>query len=118
MDDPLQVDPCLIDLTTNPAQTTPVPDLLDPALRNQSASVMLPPAQEQKIMIMGGGPVGKADKTDTTAMVSIVDLKSPNPKYVEAAPMKLPRMHLNAVLLPDHTVAARTVGSRALRSRH
>ena len=104
MDDPLQVDPCIIDLTTNPVQTKPVLDLLNPVLRNQSASVMLPPAQEQKIMIMGGGPVGKADKTDATAMVSIVDLKSPNPKYVAAAPMKLPRMHLNAVLLPDHTV--------------
>lgn len=104
MDDPLQVDPCIIDLATNPVHTKPVPDLLDPVLRNQSASVMLPPAQEQKVMIMGGGPVGKADKTDATGMVSIVDLNSPNPTYVAAAPMKLPRMHLNTVLLPDHTV--------------
>ena len=42
--------------------------LLAPILRNQSASVLLPPAQDQKVLIMGGGPVGKADKTDATGM--------------------------------------------------
>jgi hypothetical protein len=104
MDDPLQVDPCIIDLTQQPVQTTPVPDLLDPVLRNQSASVLLPPAQDQRVMIMGGGPVGKEDKTDATGMVSMVDLNAANPKYLAATPMKLPRLHLNAVLLPDRTV--------------
>ncbi|MGA7955076.1 MAG: galactose oxidase-like domain-containing protein [Gloeobacterales cyanobacterium] len=104
MDDPLQVDPCIFDLTKNPVPIKPVPDLLEPVLRNQSASVLLPPAQEQKVMIFGGGPVGKEDKTYATDKVSIVDLKAANPDYVAAAPMQLPRMHLNAVLLPDHTV--------------
>lgn len=104
MDDPLQVEPCLFDLTKNPVPTQPVPDLLDPVLRNQSASVLLPPAQEQKVMIIGGGPVGKPDKTDATDKVSIVDLKAVNPVYAAAAPMQLPRLHLNAVLLPDRTV--------------
>jgi len=37
-------------------------------------------------------------------MVSIVDLKRPQPNYVAAEPMLLPRLHLNAVLLPDRTV--------------
>ena len=104
MDDPLQVEPSIIDLTKNPVQTKPVPDLLDPVFRNQSASVILPPAQDQKVMVIGGGPVGKPDKTDATDKVSIVDLKAANPVYVEAAPLQLPRLHLNAVLLPDHTV--------------
>ncbi len=104
MDDPLQVEPCLFDLTQNPVPTKPVPDLLDPVLRNQSASVLLPPAQAQKVMIIGGGPQGKEDKTDATDKVSIVDLKAANPVYVAAAPMQLPRLHLNAVLLPDRTV--------------
>jgi hypothetical protein len=53
---------------------------------------------------MGGGPVGKENKTDATGMVSLVDLKQPQPGYVAAAPMLLPRLHLNAVLLPDRTV--------------
>ncbi|NGZ11743.1 MAG: DUF1929 domain-containing protein [Nitrospira sp. LK70] len=104
MDDPLQVEPCVLNLSQNPIGLTFVPDLLDPVLRNQSASVLLPPAQDQMVMIMGGGPVGKPDKTDATGMVSIVDLKVPHPNYVAAEPMLLPRLHLNAVLLPDRTV--------------
>jgi hypothetical protein len=104
MDDALEVDPCIFDLNTNPVQTKPVQDLVDPELRNQSASVLLPPAQAQKVMVMGGGPDGKPDKTYATDKVSIVDLKAANPDYVAAAPMQLPRMHLNSVLLPDRTV--------------
>ncbi|HEX5812915.1 MAG TPA: hypothetical protein VFY38_12470, partial [Pseudonocardia sp.] len=72
MDDPLDVEPCVLDLTTDPVGTTPVPDLLDPDFRNQSASVILPPAQAQRVMVVGGGPVGKPDKTDATGAVSIV----------------------------------------------
>ena len=45
----------------------PVPDLLAPDIRNQSASVLLPPAQAQQVLICGGGPVGKVDQTDATA---------------------------------------------------
>ena len=55
-------------------------------------------------MICGGGPIGKESPLDATGMVSIVDLKAAAPKYVAASPMKLPRLHLNAVLLPDRTV--------------
>jgi hypothetical protein len=106
MDDPLQVDPCIFDLAHQPVQPQPVPDLLDPVLRNQSASVILPPAQAQMVMVCGGGPVGKADKTHATDRVSIVDLKQAHPAYRAAMPMALPRMHLNLVLLPDHTVFA------------
>jgi galactose oxidase-like protein len=104
MDDPLAVQPCILDLTTNPVTAEPVPDLLEPDVRNQSASVLLPPAQDQRVMIIGGGPVGKADKTDATDAVSIVDLSVDDPHYLPAAPLGLPRLHLNAVLLPDRTV--------------
>jgi hypothetical protein len=104
MDDARPTAPCIINLASNPAQTQPVPDLLEPNFRNQSASVLLPPAQDQKVMVIGGGPVGKPDKTDATDKVSIVDLNSPNPFYVEGPTLCLARLHLNAVLLPDHTV--------------
>lgn len=106
MDDPLQVDPCIFDLAHDPVPTHQVPDLLDPALRNQSASVLLPPAQDQKVMVCGGGPVGKADKTYATDRVSMVDLKAAQPAYAAVEPMALARMHLNLVLLPDRTVFA------------
>ena len=104
MDDARPTTPCIINLANNPAQTQPVPDLLEPNFRNQSASVLLPPAQDQKVMVIGGGPVGKPDKTDATDKVSIVDLNAANPVYVEGPALCLARLHLNAVLLPDHTV--------------
>jgi hypothetical protein len=104
MDDNLQVDPCIIDLTHNPVHLTPVPGMEGGGMRNQSASVLLPPAQDQKVMIMGGGPAGKPNKTDAIDNVDIVDLTDPHPHFVPAAPLNFPRIHLNSVLLPDHTV--------------
>ena len=104
MDDARPTAPCIINLAPNPAQTHAVPDLLEPDFRNQSASVLLPPAQAQRVMVIGGGPVGKPDKRDATDKVSIVDLNAPNPIYVEGPALCLARLHLNAVLLPDHTV--------------
>jgi Domain of unknown function (DUF1929) len=104
MDDDLQVDPCIIDLTHDPVHLTPVPGMEGGGMRNQSASVLLPPAQDQKVMIMGGGPAGKPNKTDAIDNVDIVDLTDPHPHFVPAAPLNFPRLHLNSVLLPDHTV--------------
>ena len=106
MDDELPVDPCLIDLTHHPVHTAVVPGMAGGGMRNQSASVLLPPAQDQRVMIMGGGPAGKPNKTDAIDNVDIVDTKAPHPHFVPAAPLNFPRLHLNAVLLPDHTVFA------------
>jgi hypothetical protein len=36
--------------------------------------------------------------------VDVVDFKQTNPHFEVAAPLELPRLHLNAVLLPDRTV--------------
>jgi hypothetical protein len=76
-----------------------VPGLQDPAFGNQATSVLLPPAQDQKVMIIGGGSGNTA-----TNRVNIVDLKATNPTYVAAKPLNYARMHLSAVLLPDRTV--------------
>lgn len=104
MDDLLQVDPSIIDVITDPVRTQPVHGMTGGAMRNQSASVLLPPAQDQKVIIMGGGPQGKPDKTDAIDNVDLVDLKAGNPQFMPVSPLNLPRLHLNAVLLPDHTV--------------
>jgi galactose oxidase-like protein len=104
MDDELLLEPCIIDLTTNPVQTTPVFGIHDRNMRNQSASVLLPPAQDQRVMLVGGGPDGKQNKTDAIDSVDIVDLKAAHPAFTAAAPLNLPRLHLNTVLLPDRTV--------------
>ncbi|MBG1260940.1 galactose oxidase-like domain-containing protein [Nostoc commune] len=76
-----------------------VPGLQDSAFGNQATSVLLPPAQDQKVMIIGGG----SGKTATNR-VNIVDLKATNPTYVAAKPLNYARMHHSAVLLPDRTV--------------
>jgi hypothetical protein len=64
--------------------------------------VLLPPAQDQRVMIIGGGPVD--DVTSATGITEIADLRQANPRFQLAMPLSLPRMHLNAVLLPDRTV--------------
>ncbi len=104
MDDELQVDPCVIDLAKEPLKTEVMAGASGGGLRNQSASVLLPPAQAQRVIIMGGGPAGKPNKTDAIDNVDLVDFKSAHPRFVPAAPLNLPRLHLNAVLLPDRTV--------------
>jgi hypothetical protein len=104
MDDELQVDPCLLDLTKHPIHTDPVPGLAGGNMRNQAASVLLPPAQGQKIMVLGGGPAGKPDKTDAIDSVDVADLGAAQPHFQAAEPLCFARLHLNAVLLPDRTV--------------
>jgi hypothetical protein len=101
MDDPSPQGPVTLDLATDPVTITGVPGLDDPATRNQSASVLLPPAQEQRVMIIGGGP---GDASNATGSTSVIDMTEPDPRFQPGAPMSLPRMHLNAVLLPDRTV--------------
>jgi Domain of unknown function (DUF1929) len=106
MDDALQIDPCTIDLNHNPVQTQTIAGLNARDMRNQSASVLLPPAQVQRVMLAGGGPDGKPDKRDAVDNVDIVDFKNPNPAITAGQPLELPRLHLNTVLLPDRTVFA------------
>src|SRR3954452_15844907 len=66
MDDPMNAQPCIFDVTHDPVPSVPVPDLLAPVRRNQSASVILPQVQAQKVLVSGGGPPEKADTTHAT----------------------------------------------------
>jgi hypothetical protein len=106
MDDVLLLDPCAIDLAHDPVQTEVIAGLNARDMRNQSASVLLPPAQDQRVMLVGGGPDGKQNKTDAVDNVDVVDFKNPHPVFMAGQPLNLPRLHLNTVLLPDRTVFA------------
>jgi hypothetical protein len=77
----------------------PVSGLQDPNYGDQAASVLLPPAQDQKVMIIGGGW-----GSQTTSRVNIIDFKDSNPSYTPAPSLNNSRMHHSAVLLPDRTV--------------
>ncbi|MEO6503390.1 MAG: galactose oxidase-like domain-containing protein [Jatrophihabitantaceae bacterium] len=81
-----------------------IPGLSDAGSRNQSASVLLAPAQSQRIMIIGGGPYDMHNQAGATASTAIVDLTEPAPQYIPAANLNMARMHLCATLLPDRTV--------------
>jgi hypothetical protein len=79
-----------------------VPGITEPDRRDQSMSVLLPPAQDQKVMIMGGGHQDLA--VDATASTAIVDLKQPTPTYTSGPAMDTKKMYVSAVILPDSTV--------------
>jgi Domain of unknown function (DUF1929) len=109
------VRPSIWDIATG--HRTEVLGLTDPMLRNQSTSVLLPPAQDQKVMILGGGGFDMHSPAPALADTRIVDLKDAAPAYQAAAPMDHPRMHLSAVILPDRTVLA-TGGSSMEEMAH
>ncbi|GAA3447051.1 hypothetical protein Pve01_74580 [Planomonospora venezuelensis] len=85
---------------------TPVPGLPEPELNETGASVLLPPAQDQRVMVMGGGPVGEGEPGEKTATdrTAIIDLTRPSPRYERGPDLSHPVRYPSAVLLPDDTV--------------
>ena len=78
---------------------TDVPGLRDPDLLETSASVMLPPVQEQRAMVVGGGGVGESPRS--SARTATVDLDSPDPVYVDGPELPEGTRYPNVVNLPD-----------------
>jgi hypothetical protein len=92
--------PGLWNVQTNAYQT--VFGLPKKALRDQSMSVLLPPAQDQRVMIIGGGrSLSTVPAVNSTA---IADMKKPTPRYKAAKPIDTAKMYVSAVILPDSTV--------------
>jgi len=91
------VTPGRLNVGTGAYTTIPFPATFDPGHRDQSASVLLPPAQGQRVMILGGGD-------PAINRVHIASLAAGAPSYVAAPSLAHARMHVNAVLLPDRTV--------------
>ena len=87
------------------AQIWDVPGLREKDMRDQAGSVLLPPAQDQKVMIVGGG------NTDANApgtnLVDVIDLAVASPRYVPGPDLPGPgKGYVNLVTLPDRTVLA------------
>jgi Domain of unknown function (DUF1929) len=93
---------------------TPVPGLRDPDILETSASVLLPPAQNQRVMVLGGGGVGES--RTSTARTATVDLRSGKPRYVNGPRLSEGTRYLNAVIMPDDSLFT-TGGSRGYRGR-
>ncbi|MYR44186.1 galactose oxidase, partial [Streptomyces sp. SID5910] len=97
---------------------TQVPGLQDKDVRDQSASVLLPPAQDQRVLTIGGGNIDA--NPDANRLTDIIDLKQPDPAYAAGPPLPqgtvdlgagpVPetgnqgKMYVSAVLLPDGKV--------------
>ncbi|GAA3974723.1 MULTISPECIES: galactose oxidase-like domain-containing protein [Streptomyces] len=97
---------------------TQTPGLQNKDERDQSASVLLPPAQDQKVLTLGGGNIDS--NPDANRLTDVIDLKTANPAYVAGPPIPqgtvdlgngpVPqtgnqgKMYVSAVLLPDGKV--------------
>ncbi|MGY4967415.1 galactose oxidase-like domain-containing protein [Streptomyces sp. 900105245] len=97
---------------------TDVPGLQDKNHRDQSMSVLLPPAQDQKVLTVGGGNI--LTNVDANRLTDIVDLKRKSPKYEKGPPLPhgvvdkghgmVPeegaegKMYVSLVILPDGKV--------------
>lgn len=94
---------------------TDVPGLRNKDERDQSASVLLHPAQDQRVITVGGGNVDS--NPDANRLVDIIDLKDPDPGYVPGPDLPQGtnedgspqvgdegKMYLSTVLLPDGKV--------------
>ena len=93
----------------------PVPGIPDPKNLETSASVLLPPAQKQSIMVLGGGGVGQS--STATADTRLIDLAAPDPHWVRGPGLAQPTRYPITVLLPNDDVLV-TGGSRYYRGMH
>jgi hypothetical protein len=94
---------------------TPVPGIPDQKNLETSASVLLPPAQKQTIMVLGGGGVGQSNTS--TARTALIDVAAPNPHWVRGPNLAEKTRYPIAVLLPDDDVLV-TGGSKYYRGMH
>ena len=90
----------------------PVPGIADPQDLETSASVLLPPAQKQTIMVLGGGGVGQSNTA--TARTALLDMAAPDPQWTPGPNLAEPTRYPITVLLPDDDVLV-TGGSRYYR---
>ena len=94
---------------------TSVSGLQDKDERDQSMSVLLPPAQAQKVLTLGGGNVDT--NVDANRFTDLIDLSQPNPAYTPGPLLATGtltggtpetsaqgKMYVSAVLLPNGKV--------------
>ncbi|MFD0152186.1 galactose oxidase-like domain-containing protein [Streptomyces sp. NPDC055721] len=105
-------EPGLWDLKKN--SFTKLGGLTAPDQLETSASLMLPPVQAQKVMVLGGGGVGESPKS--TARTSIVDLSKDSPVFTDGPALPQGTRYLSSVLLPDDSVFT-SGGSEEYRGR-
>lgn len=93
----------------------PVLGMRDPNLTETSASLLLPPAQDQRYAIIGGGGVGESSLS--TGRIDIVDLNSRDPRWQASASLPVGTRYPEVVITPNDGVVI-TGGSVGYRGEH
>ncbi|MEV8349209.1 galactose oxidase-like domain-containing protein [Streptomyces niveus] len=104
--------PGIWDLDTNKFEN--IPGLSDADTMETSATVMLPPAQDQRFMVIGGGGVGESEKSSEKSR--LVDLKDDKPEFKDGAALDKGTRYPSASLMPDDSVLV-TGGAEDYRGR-
>ncbi|MEU6733836.1 kelch motif-containing protein [Streptomyces physcomitrii] len=105
-------DPGLWDLKTNKFRK--IPGLSDADQLETSNTVLLPPAQDERYMVIGGGGVGESEKS--SRKTRIVDLLDTSPKFTDGPELEKGTRYPQASVLPDDTVLV-SGGSEDYRGR-
>ncbi|MCN9239297.1 kelch motif-containing protein [Streptomyces sp. RY43-2] len=105
-------DPGIWDLDTN--KFTELPGLSDPDRLETSATVLLPPAQDEKYLVIGGGGVGESELS--SKKTRLIDLRPPNPRFMDGPMLEKGTRYPQASVLPDDTVLV-SGGSEDYRGR-
>jgi hypothetical protein len=105
-------DPGIWDVDSN--KFTKLPGLSDPSMMETSGTVLLPPAQDEKYMVIGGGGVGESKLS--SKKTRLIDLKDKNPKFVDGPPLEKGTRYPQSSILPDDTVLV-SGGSEDYRGR-
>ncbi|MGW2725461.1 galactose oxidase-like domain-containing protein [Streptomyces sp. NPDC001492] len=104
--------PGIWDIDTN--KFTKLPGLSDANRMETSGTVLLPPAQNEKFMVIGGGGVGESKLSSNKTR--LIDLKDDNPKFVDGPTLEKGTRYPQSSVLPDDTVLV-SGGSEDYRGR-
>ncbi|MFE9096344.1 galactose oxidase-like domain-containing protein [Streptomyces sp. NPDC007264] len=105
-------DPGVWDVAAN--TFTKVPGLGDPSMMETSGTVLLPPAQDERFLVIGGGGVGESKLS--SRKTRLIDLKAKNPRFVDGPSLEKGTRYPQSSVLPDDTVLV-SGGSEDYRGR-
>ncbi|MFI9613643.1 galactose oxidase-like domain-containing protein [Streptomyces sp. NPDC052023] len=105
-------DPGIWDVETN--RFTEVPGMSDANMLETASTVLLPPAQDERYMVIGGGGVGESGLA--SERTRIADLKAARPRFVDGPSLDKGTRYPQASILPDDSVLV-SGGSRDYRGR-
>ncbi|EGX54678.1 secreted protein [Streptomyces zinciresistens K42] len=91
-----------------------LPGLSDPKLMETSGTVLLPPAQDEKYMVIGGGGVGESRQA--SRRTRLIDLSDAAPRFRDGPSLEKGTRYPQASVLPDDSVLV-SGGSEDYRGR-